>query len=474
MPETKFKKDEDFNEWYNEIVELADLCDKRYPIKGMNVWRPFGWELMSHVDTLIREQMRQTNHQEVNFPLLIPESLFDKEAQHIEGFGSEVFWITHAGNNKLEERWLLRPTSETAMYPIFSLWIRSHADLPLKTFQIVNTFRYETKQTRAFIRVREIHFFEAHTCHVDFEDAERQVQEDKKIADRLLHKLCLPYIFCKRPDWDKFAGAFYTISIDVLMPSKRTLQLGSIHQYKDNFSKPYEISYETEDGSHKNCHQTTYGMSERILGAIVGIHGDDKGLVLPPEVAPIQVVIIPIIFKGKKDQVMQVCSTILEELQNQNIRVHIDNRDISPGNKFYDWELKGVPLRIEIGPRDVEQKQVVVVPRDTGKKQFISQSEVSKDLPKELYNIADRLFKKADHLLQDNFHSVESIEEAQQFKGIIELPWCGEDDCALEVEEILDGNTLGEPLDLKKNIEKQQCPICDKPAQRYMRYAKTY
>jgi len=300
MPETKYKKTEDFNEWYNEIVELADLCDKRYPIKGMNVWRPFGWQLMSHVDFLIRQEMNKSNHQEVMFPLLIPERLFQKEADHIEGFGSEVFWVTHAGHNELEERWLLRPTSETAMYPVFSQWIRSHADLPLKTYQIVNSFRYETKQTRAFIRVREIHFFEAHTCHVDFNDAECQVEQDKQIADKLLKKLCLPYIFNKRPEWDKFAGAFYTISIDVLMPSGRTLQLGSIHQYKDNFAKPYDITYETEEGTHAYVHQTTYGMSERLLGAVVGIHGDDKGLVLPPDVVPIQVVIIPIILKVRK------------------------------------------------------------------------------------------------------------------------------------------------------------------------------
>ncbi len=474
MPETKYKKDEDFNEWYNEIVELADLCDKRYPIKGMNVWRPFGWKLMTHVDSLIRDEMRSTYHQEVNFPLLIPESLFDKEAQHIEGFGSEVFWITHAGNNELEERWLLRPTSETAMYPIFSLWIRSHADLPLKTFQIVNTFRYETKQTRAFIRVREIHFFEAHTCHVDFEDAERQIQQDKEIADRLLHKLCLPYLFCKRPEWDKFAGAFYTISIDVLMPSNRTLQLGSIHQYKDNFSKPYEISYEAEDGSHVHCHQTTYGMSERILGAVVGIHGDNKGLVLPPEVAPTQVIIIPIIFKDTKEKVMDACHRVGEILKKLNIRFHIDTRDISAGNKFYDWELKGVPLRIEIGPRDVKNEQVVVVARDTGEKQSISQSELSTVLPEQLQLLAQRLLHKAEKMLENNRHQVSSIEEARELKGIVELPWCEKDRCALEVETILEGNTLGEPLDADENIQKYNCPICGKPAKKWMRFAKTY
>ena len=473
MPETKYKKSEDFNEWYNEIVELADLCDKRYPIKGMNVWRPHGWKLMNHVDRLIRDEMEKTDHQEVYFPLLIPESLFKKEEEHIEGFGSEVYWITHAGTNKLEERWLLRPTSETAMYPVFSLWIRSHADLPLKIFQIVNTFRYETKQTRAFIRVREIHFFEAHTCHEDFKDAERQIKEDKAIADRLFNKLCLPYIFSKRPDWDKFAGAFYTISIDVLMPSGRTLQLGSIHQYKDNFSKPYEISYETEDGKHTYCHQTTYGMSERILGALVGIHGDNKGIVMPPEVAPTQIVIIPIIFKGKEKNVMDACDLLCKKLTNENIRVHIDKRDITPGNKYYDWELKGVPIRVEIGPKDIDKREIVIVRRDTGKKKSVPQNVAVKTITQEFDNISKDLYENAKKLLVENMHRVQTIEEAKDLKGIVELPWCKNEDCALEIENTLDGNTLGEPID-DVECKKHSCPICGKPAKTWMRFAKSY
>ncbi len=472
MPETKTKKSEDFNQWYNEIVELADLCDKRYPIKGMNIWRPYGWKLMGNVDNLIRAEMNATEHDEVSFPLLIPESFFKKEEEHIEGFSAEVYWITHAGHNQLEERWLLRPTSETAMYSIFSLWIRSHTDLPLKVYQIVNTFRYETKQTRAFIRVREIHFFEAHTCHRDFEDAEAQVAQDQHIADTLLHKLCLPYIFCKRPEWDKFAGAHYTISIDVLMPSNRTLQVGSIHQYRDNFSKPYEITYETEDGSHEHCHQTTYGMSERLLGAIVGVHADNKGLVLPPEVAPIQAVIIPIIFKGKEELVNSAAQDLYNKLKESGIRTHLDTRDINPGNKYYDWELKGVPLRIEIGPRDVASNHVVVVPRDTGEKHNIPIPEAPQHITKELGSLAQRLYNKASQHLKDNYHQATTIEQAKTLSGIIELPWCGNDACALEIEEILEGNTLGEPLEEREC--KNTCPVCNQPATRWMRYAKSY
>jgi prolyl-tRNA synthetase len=472
MPETKNKKDQDFNEWYNEIVELADLCDKRYPIKGMNVWRPYGWTLMNYVDQLIRKEMIQTNHNEVNFPLLIPESSFKKEEEHIEGFGSEVYWITHAGVNELEEKWLLRPTSETAMYPMFSLWIRSHADLPLKTFQIVNTFRYETKQTRAFIRVREIHFFESHTCHVDFEDAEKQIIENKKIAHNLFKILCLPFIFCKRPEWDKFAGAYYTISIDVLMPSGKTLQLGSIHQYRDNFSKPYDIKYEAEDGTHKYCHQTTYGMSERIIGSLVGIHGDNKGLIIPPAVAPIQVIIIPIIFKGKEKEIIEKCEKILLELIKNNIRAKIDSRDVTPGNKFYDWELKGIPIRIEIGPRDIENNRITIVDRDDRNKKTVSEDKLIEFINKEIKTISDRLYNNAEILLNENFHKFTKIDEASNKKGIIELPWCGNEYCAKEIENILDKNTLGEPIE-KTNCE-YSCPICNKKGITWMRYAKTY
>jgi len=473
MPETKYKKTEDFNEWYNEIVELADLCDKRYPIKGMNVWRPYGWKLINYVDLLIRDEMKKTGHQEVYFPLLIPESLFKKEEEHIEGFGSEVYWITHAGDNALEERWLLRPTSETAMYPVFSLWIRSHADLPLKIFQIVNTFRYETKQTRAFIRVREIHFFEAHTCHVDFDDAERQIKEDKAIADRFFKKLCLPYIFSKRPDWDKFAGAFYTVSIDVLMPQGRTLQLGSIHQYRDNFSKPYEISYETEDGTHAYCHQTTYGMSERILGALVGIHGDNKGLIIPPTVAPTQIIIIPVIFKGREKEVIDACDMLCKKLMDENIRAHVDKRDITPGSKYYDWELKGIPLRVEIGPGDIEKKEIVLVRRDTGEKKSVSQKSAIKTIREEFDKISKNLYTNAKKFLDENMHRVQTVEEAKKKKGIVELPWCRNKNCALEIENILDGNTLGEPIE-DVECKKYSCPVCGKPAETWMRFAKTY
>lgn len=474
MPETKVKKEEDFHEWYNEMVELAGLCDKRYPIKGMNVWRPYGWKIMQNIDALIREEMISTGHEEVYFPLLIPESFFKKEEEHIEGFSQEVFWVTHAGDNKLEERWLLRPTSETAMYPIFSLWIRSHSDLPLKVFQIVNTFRYETKQTRAFIRVREIHFFEAHTCHVDFEDAERQIEEYKKVAERFFRKLCIPFIFNKRPDWDKFAGAYYTISIDTLMPSGRTLQLGSIHQYRDNFSRPYNITYEDKEGRHRYCHQTTYGMSERILGALVGLHGDNRGLVLPPIISPIKVVVVPIIFKGKEKEIVERCREISNRINQAGIKSVVDEREETPGSKFYDWELKGVPVRLEIGPRELENNTVVIARRDTGERKEVRIDDVVDEIGKTFESIDQHLYQKAKEFMDSHIVRVDDLDEARRYRGfIVEIPWCGRKECAMKMEEELDVKTLGEPLE--RNVEPNKlCPVCMERAKTIIRLAKSY
>jgi prolyl-tRNA synthetase len=256
------------------------------------------------------------------------------------------------------------------------------------------------------------------------------------------------------------------------MPSGRTLQIGSIHQYRDNFSKPYEISYETEDGAHALCHQTTYGMSERLLGAIIGVHGDNKGLVIPPEVAPIQVVIIPIIFKGKEQIVMEACNVLHNKLNDENIRSRVDSRELTPGNKYYDWELKGVPLRIEIGPRDLEKNEIVIVRRDTSEKKSVPMKEGEKVIKNELDKIATNLYNNADILLNENIHRVLSVDEAKNKKGIIELPWCKIESCALEIEEILEGNTLGEPIKGAKC--EHSCPICNKPANSWMRFAKTY
>jgi len=359
------------------------------------------------------------------------------------------------------------------MYPMFSLWVRSHSDLPLKTYQIVNTFRYETKQTRAFIRVREIHFFEAHTCHADFEDAERQIREDLEIMDRLAEKLCIPYLRRKRPEWDKFAGADYTIGIDCFMPGSKTLQLGSIHQYRTNFSVPYDIKFEDEKGEHRHVHQTTYGMSERLVGAIVGIHGDDKGLIIPPDIAPYQIVVIPILMKKRKDDIIEKAREICKVLKDSGYRVELDVRDIRPGNKFYHWELKGVPLRIEVGPRDVDANQVVMVRRTDKEKRAVPLSGLLAGAQEEMSVIKEQLVRRARELIEANSMDVTFADEAYEAeKGLVNVGWCGNEDCSTEMELTLDMSMLG--IDTTKEDYRGKCGQCGAPAHLWATYAKTY
>ena len=377
-----------FNAWYPAIVEIADLVDKRYPIKGMDVWKPYGWKAMTLIDGLTRAEMDRTNHEEYNFPLLVPEDLLEKEIKLVTllkkareegvnpselrldeeeaGFKKEVYWVKHAGENELDLPMFLRPTSETPMYTMFSLWVRSHGDLPLKTFQIVNTFRYETKQTRSFIRVREIHFFEAHTAHKDQAGADAQIEEDAMIVQNLLHDLCFPAIVSTRPVWDTFPGAWFSNAVDVVMPNGRTLQVATYHHYKDQWAREFDLKYEDANGQTQFCHQTTFGMSERMLGAVVGMHGADSGLIFPPKIAPIQVVIMPIA-QHLDENVIPKVNEMAGMLKTAGYRVKVDDRDIRPGTKHYDWEIKGVPLRIELGPRDLESGQFVITLRTGGK-----------------------------------------------------------------------------------------------------------
>jgi prolyl-tRNA synthetase len=461
-----------FSEWYNEVVELANLTDKRYPIKGMNVWPSYGWKVMRLIDEYIRAELENTGHEEVCFPLLISDEQFAKEAEHIKGFDSEVYWVTTAGGEELDVKLLLRPTSETAMYPIFALWVRAHSDLPLKTFQLVNTFRHDTKQTRAFTRVREIHFFEAHTCHSTFEDAEEQIAEDLKIMEQLGRKLCLPYLMLKRPDWDKFPGAFYSLASDALMPDGKTLQIGTIHQYRDNFSKPYDIKYEDVDGEHKFVHQTTYGMSERLIGAVVGVHGDNKGVILPPAIAPFQCVLVPILVKTGKEQVLESCNKLKEELASAGVRVHQDNRDIRPGNKFYDWELHGVPLRLELGPRDLERDEVTVVRRDTSSRTTIARKKIVNEIKALFSEIEESLFQSAKQKLDKSIVTVDAISEAKDNSGVIRVGWCGELECDDQICQYLDMSMLGTPI--SDEGYSGNCAQCGKPTNMPAYYAKSY
>ena len=409
----------DFNSWYPAIVEIADLVDKRYPIKGMDVWKPYGLTAMGLIDQLARSEMSRTGHLEHRFPLLVPEALLDKENRLVSrlkaareagvdpselrledeesGFKKEVYWVTHGGENELESPMFLRPTSETPMYTMFSLWVRSHADLPLKTFQIVNTFRYETKQTRSFIRVREIHFFEAHTVHADQHGADMQIQEDAEMVQRIMHELCLPSLVSRRPVWDTFPGAWYTKAADVVMPNGRTLQVATYHHYRDQWADAFDLSYEDPNGEMKMCHQTTFGMSERLLGAVVGMHGDDKGLVMPPSIAPFQVVVMPVA-SHSDENVIPAVEDLAAELNSSGIRATVDSRDVRPGVKHYDWEIKGAPIRVELGPRDLKSGKCIATLR-TGGKVEIDLEGAPMRVSEMLSGISDELRNRANSIV---------------------------------------------------------------------------
>ncbi len=458
-------REDNYNEWYLDIVEKAALSDKRYPIKGMNVWTPYGWKIMTFIDKYIRRELDATGHDEVSFPLLIPETEFKKEKDHIKGFDSEVYWVTHAGLDELDVRLVVRPTSETAMYPMFSLWVRSHQDLPLKIYQIVNTFRYETKQTRPFIRVREIHFFESHTCHDSEEDAQRQIEEDLEILSRIAKELCLPYYLLRRTDWDKFPGAYYTVGIDTVMPNHKTLQLGSVHHYRTNFSEPYDITYEDENGDHKFVHQTTYGMSERLLGAVISVHGDDKGLCLPPAVAPYEVVIIPILGKNSKEDVSAAAVEMRKELEAAGIRTKLDDRDDRPGSKYYDWEIKGVPLRLELGARDIENKVVTFARRDTGEKGTIDANTLVPGVKLILDEIMKSMSEKAWKFQREAVTDLKTIDDIPKDEEdtklrIYRFGWCGCAECGHKFEDDNDIKILGTPY-IPEDY-KGKCIICGK------------
>ena len=362
----------DFSEWFHDILEEAEIIDMRYPVKGMHVWLPQGFKIRKYTLNILRNILDE-DHEEVLFPLLIPEDELAKEAIHVKGFEDEVYWVTHGGLTKLNKKLALRPTSETAMYPMFSLWVRSHSDLPMKFYQVVNTFRYETKHTRPLIRVREITtFIEAHTVHINKEDTENQVNRAIEIYKMFFDSLGIPYVITTRPEWDKFPGADYTVAFDTLLNDGKTLQIGTVHNLGQTFARTFDITYETESGEHEHVYQTCYGLSDRVIASILGVHGDEKGLCIPPVVSPYQIVIVPIIFKKGGEEVLRFCRDIKEILKNEgNLRVYLDDRDIRAGKKFYEWEMRGVPIRIEVGPRDLRDNKIVIVQRNNLKKEIM-------------------------------------------------------------------------------------------------------
>jgi len=474
------KKKENFSEWYTQVVQKAELADIRYNVKGFLVHMPWSVRIMKKMNAFFEEELEKNGHEPVWFPAVIPESFLKKEKEHAE-FSADVFWITEAGADfeKLEEKLALRPTSETAIYTMFSMWVRGWRDLPLKTYQSCQVWRYESV-TRPFIRGREFYWIEAHDAFASEEEALKQVKEDMKTTGNVVYKkFAIPFLFFRRPQHDKFKGAVNTFAADSIMPDGRVIQLPSTHLLGQNFSRAFNIKFKDKDEKEKYVWQTCYGPAFwRILGALIGIHGDDKGLVLPPMIAPIQIVIVPVVGKDEKKISKKVEET--EKILRENgFEVKVDDRkEYTPGWKYNYWELKGVPIRIEIGPVDVKKKQVVVVRRDIGEKIAIKDKLLVKSLRKMLDGIQNNLTKKADKFFKNNLHEARDFETLKKILkengGIVRVNWCGSKECADWIKAETEGGTIRGTLYDKKEKVFGNCIWCKKEAKEVVYIAKSY
>lgn len=470
-----------FSEWFDWVLDRAEIYDYgRYPVKGMGVWMPYGFQIRRRVIDLMRRLLDETGHEEVLFPLLIPDWMLAKESEHVKGFEDEVYWVTHGGLEELDQKLALRPTSETPITYYESLWIQSYKQLPRKFYQVVSVFRYETKATRPLIRVREISMFkEAHTVHESFEDAERQVREAIEVYKKFFDSLGIPYIISRRPDWDKFAGALYTIAFDTVMPDGRTLQIGTVHNLGQNFTKAFSFRIQTRDEKFDYPWQTSYGVSDRVVATLIAVHGDDMGLVLPPDVAPTQVVIIPIPSQSEEEgrKVLEYARNVLSTLLSSGLRAKLDDReDTTPGDKYYYWDAKGVPVRVEIGPREASGNTVTIVRRDTLEKKTVPLSEAAESIKRTFNDINAYLIERAKKFLADHITRVSNLDEARKAinekRGVVEIPWCGSEECAVKVMNELQVKSLGTPWPYEK--AEGTCPVCGRPAVTYMRFSKQY
>ena len=471
------KKFQGFSEWFDDTLFNAEVIDNRYPIKGFAVYKSWGAKITRRITNMLEELLDATGHDPTLFPVAISEDAFAKEAQHIEGFAAEVFWITRAGKRKLDKKMLLRPTSETAMYPMFAQWIRSHADLPLKIYQSVCVYRYETKATRPLLRPREFIWNEAHTVHEDWGSAEKQVEEALKIYNDVYERLGLAYYVLKRPDFDKFAGAVYSIAFDSWNPDGRVNQIGTVHNLGENFAKAFEITYEDAEGNHRSVSQVCYGLGiSRTLAAVIAQHGDDHGLVLPPEVAPIQVVVVPIPYRESEGKVEAYAKRVYENIKKAGFRVQIDDGERTPGEKFYHWEMLGVPVRVEVGPRDLKEKRVTISERVSLKRSVVGFDE-SVSTIKDMFNsLTENLRKKSHSVLEEmtaNAKDSSSLKKAVEDKKIVRVCWCENVGCAETIKEESGGEIRGYRIDVEEKPESP-CIVCGKKAEKVVYVAKAY
>ncbi|WFD10361.1 proline--tRNA ligase [Tepidibacter hydrothermalis] len=463
----------DFPQWYTDVILKTDLVDYS-PVKGFMVIKPYGFGIWENIQAFADRRFKETGHKNCYFPLLIPESLLTKEAEHVEGFAPEVAWVTHGGHNELAERLCVRPTSETIICSMYSKWLKSYRDLPYLYNQWCSVVRWE-KTTRPFLRTSEFLWQEGHTLHETYDEAKGETLQMldiyKEVAEDLL---AMPVVCGQKSENEKFAGADSTYTIEALMHDGKALQSGTSHFLGQHFTKAFEIQYSDRDGNLANPYHTSWGISTRLIGGLIMVHGDNRGLVLPPRVAPTQVAIVPI--AAHKGNVMEVVDSIYDDLKG-SIRVEVDDRpNYSPGWKFNEWEMKGVPVRLEIGPKDIEKNQVTVFRRDTLEKTQISMENLKESIENLLDDIHDGLYNKALKLREEKTYVAKNMDEfkktIEETPGFIKAMWCGDTECELKVKEET-GATI-RCIPFEQEDLGDTCVCCGKKAEKMAYFAKAY
>lgn len=456
-------KNDDFSDWYTQVVLKAELADYA-PVKGLIVLRPDGYSIWESIKTELDKKFRKEGIRNGFLPVLIPESLLGKEKKHFAGFNPEAFWVTHSGNNEIGDRLALRPTSETLAYSMYSKWIKSWRDLPLKINFWNTALRAEIKATKPFLRNSEFLWQEGHTVHTTQEEAEMEVMKILEIYKKTVEEeLAIPVIIGKKSEKEKFVGAVYTTTMESLMPDGKALQMGTSHFLGQNFARPFDVKFSDENNIENYAWQTSWGVSWRLIGGMIMVHGDNKGLVLPPKVAPIQVVIIPIYYSSEDAKKITEKSTEIEKiLLEKNIRVQVDRRnELTPGFKFHYWELRGIPLRIEIGPKDLAKKKVVIATRHNHEKNDLAIEKISEDIPLVLENIQKEMFDVAKKMLQERSIIVDNYEKFKkeiEKGGFLSAPWCGQERCEEKIKEETGADIRLIPFD-SKNVQTK-CVYC--------------
>lgn len=466
-------RDVDFAQWYTDVVTKAEMIDYS-GIKGMFILRPYAYALWENIQKGLDAMFKELGHENVCMPLLIPESLLQKEKDHIEGFAPEVAWVTHGGNEPLPERLCIRPTSETLFCEHWAHVVHSWRDLPKLYNQWCSVIRWE-KTSRPFLRHREFLWQEGHTLHATAEEAKAETEQMLEVyADFCENQLAMPVVRGVKTDKEKFAGAEKTYTIECMMHDKKALQSGTSHYFGNGFAKAFDITFSDQNNQLQNPYETSWGLSTRTIGGIIMTHGDDNGLILPPRVAPIQAIVIPI--AQHKPGVTEAAEAICARLKAMNIRVKADLADQSPGWKFAEYEMKGVPLRIEIGPKDLELNQCVFVRRDTGAKEITSLDTLEEQASSMLDAIHHHLFQQAKNNLENNTFSARTLDEAKEIiqtkGGFIKTMWCGDLACELKMKEDVGVSSRCIPFDQEQISDV--CPCCGKPATKMVYWGVAY